>query len=798
MNSFFLTIHDWFARHRVGGIVMLMMLTVLCAFSALRLHFDEDIAAFLPVDKHYREAMQIYQEVASADKVVLQFSGDRPETLIAAAQRYGELLHKADTAGWIADYAPQMDYAQVEEVMTFVYEHLPYLLEEEDYAHLDSVWNEGYEQQRFDYIRQQLNSVAGSFMMPAFQNDPLNLGGRIAQRLRAFQPQMNYTQIDGFIFTPDSSACLVTIQSPFGSSETQGNGQLTDCLTRIGESLQDEEHFAHVQTHLMGAPVVAVGNARQIKHDTILAVSVSVVLILLLLLWAFRSLKVLFSIVLATGFGFLFGLAGVALFHPNISLIVIGISSVIMGIAVNYPLHMSCEGGGREALRKLVRPLLIGNVTTVGAFLTLTPLKAVALRDLGLFSALMLVGTILWVLLVQPHLERSGHSLHAGVRSLSLPEVGRLRHRGVWVLVIAVLTLVLGCYSLDTSFDSELSHLNYMTDQQRTDMARLQQMQGGAEGIEIYLTGSAEHLETLQKELERFERDGQIQALRNPAWFLPSAGKQAEHLALWKAFWQQHDYLGFLSRTTLRGFSEEAFEPFRLLVEEEHLPLTYDDFVPLTQTILTGYVGRQSFVARMTVADAATAAVVEEALPGSFDIPSLNRQVVNTLTDDFNYIGFACGLIVFLFLWFSFGRIELALVAFLPMAIGWIWILGIMQLLGIQFNIVNIILATFIFGQGDDYTIFITESIIRRYREGCSDERSEMESILLSAAIMLLGIGVLIMAQHPAMHSLAEVTIVGMTVVVLMAWLIPPMVFDWLVKHDAPLRRYLDSKHTIS
>jgi len=796
-------------HHRFAGVAILVTVVSLCALSASRLRFDEDITAFLPVDQHYKEVMQIYQEVASADKVVLQLQSDKPETLIAAATRYGELLAEADTAGWIAEYTPQVDYAQVEEVMTFIYEHLPYLLEPSDYARLDSIWDEGYEIQRFEYIRQQLGSMAGSFMLPALQNDPLNLGNRVAQRLRAFQPQMNYVQIDGYIFTPDSSACLVTMQSPFGSSETDGNGRLLDCLTRVGEQLQQEPAFAKVQSHLMGAPVVAVGNARQIKHDTILAVSVSLVLILLLLLWAFRSLKALFNIILATSFGFLFGLAGVALLDAQISLIVIGISSVIMGIAVNYPLHMSCEGGGRASLKTLVRPLLIGNITTVGAFLTLTPLKAEALRDLGLFSALMLVGTILWVLLVQPHFDKSGKNLPASRGILSLPEVGRTgRSNWKWAITLVLLTLALGYFSLGTSFDSELSHLNYMTAEQRADMAKLQEMQsaagpvqsgaspvqGASAGVEIYLTGKAQEIEQLDSILTTLEGEGTISGLRNPVWFAPSAERQRQHLALWKEFWQQHNYLAFLSKGNLYGFSDEAFEPFRLLVEWEHEVLPAEEFAPLTQSILTGYVNRDYYVARMSAADVQTAERVEAALPGSFDIASLNRRVVNTLTDDFNYIGFACGLIVFLFLWISFGRIELAFVAFLPMAIGWVWILGLMQLFGIQFNIVNVILATFIFGQGDDYTIFITESIIRRYKEGRSDDRSEMESILLSAAIMLLGIGVLILAKHPAMHSLAEVTIVGMAVVVLMAWLIPPMVFDWLVKHDASLRRYLDKE----
>jgi predicted RND superfamily exporter protein len=106
-----------------------------------------------------------------------------------------------------------------------------------------------------------------------------------------------------------------------------------------------------------------------------------------------------------------------------------------------------------------------------------------------------------------------------------------------------------------------------------------------------------------------------------------------------------------------------------------------------------------------------------------------------------------------------------------------------MVLLGIQFNIVNIILATFIFGQGDDYTIFMTEGAVYEYTHRRPILASYRRAILLSALIMFIGIGSLIVARHPALHSLAEVTIVGMFSVVLMAFLIPPLMFRWLVRY---------------
>jgi 1-acyl-sn-glycerol-3-phosphate acyltransferase len=53
---------------------------------------------------------------------------------------------------------------------------------------------------------------------------------------------------------------------------------------------------------------------------------------------------------------------------------------------------------------------------------------------------------------------------------------------------------------------------------------------------------------------------------------------------------------------------------------------------------------------------------------------------------------------------------------------------------------------------------------------------------------MFIGIGSLILAQHPALRSLAEITIIGMGSVVLMAFLLPPVIFRWLTLHKGERR----------
>jgi 1-acyl-sn-glycerol-3-phosphate acyltransferase len=164
----------------------------------------------------------------------------------------------------------------------------------------------------------------------------------------------------------------------------------------------------------------------------------------------------------------------------------------------------------------------------------------------------------------------------------------------------------------------------------------------------------------------------------------------------------------------------------------------------------------------------------------SFDIGTINRNMVKALSEDFDIVLFICAFIVFVFLTITLGRLELSLLAFLPLTIGWFWILGVMNICDIRFNIVNIILASFIFGMGDDYTIFITEGLMYEYSYKRKLLISYKNSIILSALIMFIGIGALIFAKHPALQSLAQVIIIGMFSVVLMAFLLPPSIFRML------------------
>jgi predicted RND superfamily exporter protein len=119
------------------------------------------------------------------------------------------------------------------------------------------------------------------------------------------------------------------------------------------------------------------------------------------------------------------------------------------------------------------------------------------------------------------------------------------------------------------------------------------------------------------------------------------------------------------------------------------------------------------------------------------------------------------------------------------MVLTWICILGLMGLLGIEFNIINIIISTLIFGLGDDYSIFITDGLLEKYKYGKPKLSSIRVSIYLSAMTTIIGLGVLIFAKHPALQSIAFVSVIGILSILLISQNIQPILFHFFIQKRA-------------
>jgi len=117
---------------------------------------------------------------------------------------------------------------------------------------------------------------------------------------------------------------------------------------------------------------------------------------------------------------------------------------------------------------------------------------------------------------------------------------------------------------------------------------------------------------------------------------------------------------------------------------------------------------------------------------------------------------------IVIFLLASFRNIRTVILILLPTLVGSVWTVGIMDVLGIRFNMANLVILPLIIGIG----VVNGVHIVNRYRE---DEdkgttilsKSTGQAVALSSLTTMIGFGSLMVADHQGVYSLGLVLTIG-------------------------------------
>ena len=804
LEKLFVTIYQFFETKRKLLFSILAIIVIICFALLTRLSFEEDISSFLPQDIENQQINYAYQHIPNANTIIISVKDCQQtentqikEEVVAAL---GSLLEQNDTCKRLEKIVGEVNTEYMLQIVDFITENMPYYLSEADYQRIDSLLT-------FEHINQQMaeNKWLLSAPTPIFREilmqDPLHFCTPILEGLSSFKVGDEYELRDNFIFRNSDSAAIMLLYPAFSTTETSNNKLLANDIENAIKHIA--EQYPHVKITVFGAPLISVANAQQIKKDSLIAVTIALILILILLCYYFRNIRSLLLILISIGFGCLFSIGIIALINNEISLIAVGISSIIIGIAINYPLHFLSHtqhvSNPYKLITDIVTPLLIGNMTTIGAFLSLLFISSPAMKDMGLLAALLLLGTILFVLLFLPHCIKKNSFIEKTNKNIIFNKLANVQFENKKYLVIAVLlfTIVFYCFSFRTEFDDNMHNINYMNKEQRETLTQMLSMKDTSIQT-LYLVSQGKTIDNALTSYEGIipiikdlQEQNKILSFSGIGNYIPSKEQQKIAIEKWNSFWKdkKEQFEENLDKAAqLNSFQNTAFDKFKQILNTDYQIQEIDYFTILLNNLAQNYLSidqEKSLVYCLLNIDKSYENEILKTFENRenvfiFDNTSILNRMINALSTDFDKVLYICAFIVFAFLLYSFGSLELSLMSFVPLLVAWIWILGLMGMFGLKFNIVNIILATFIFGQGDDYTIFVTEGLLYEYRYGKKMLAKFKSAIILSALIMFIGIGTLIFAKHPAMRSLAEVTIVGMLSVVLMAYLFPPLLFSRL------------------
>jgi uncharacterized protein len=558
-----------------------------------------------------------------------------------------------------------------------------------------------------------------------------------------------------------------------------------------------------------------VGNALQLRKDTLVTQGITVIFLIIFLALYFRKASAPLLILLPAVFGAVFALAMITLIKGSISVIALGTGSVILGIAVNYSLHLlnhaRHETSMEQVLRDLSHPMTIGSITTVGGFLCMLWLQSELLRDLGLFGAFSLIGAALFSLIFLPQFVsiKKTNAVHHDTW-LDRLAAKKMPGRQYMVWLILICTVFFAFHAGKVAFEPNMNRMNYMSDKLKKAEQQVNALNAFALQS-VYLVSAGKDMETaLQKneevvqKLQALAKTGTVRKFSGVAALLASEALQKKRINDWQNYWTAEKKLALqqLLQTegTAIGFSAKAFLPVDKMLNSLYLPLPDTVQKNLSAGLLQNYIIRQDTgiklltLVKTTPENKAAVYAAFEGFTGTIvlDMQYVTSRLVDMVQQDFSNISWMAALLVFLVLLISFGRIELTLMAFIPMLITWIWILGIMALLHIPFNIVNIIISALIFALGDDYSLFTLDGLLQQYKTGKNNSASFTASIFLSAITTIAGLGVLIFAKHPSLRSIAFIAITGILCVVLISQVMIPVLFRALItnrtnKGRAPL-----------
>jgi uncharacterized protein len=803
MTQLFLGIYDYFQKHRTTFWISFVILVALLSFAGSRIKVEEDISRFFPNDERIKKIDYVLKNSSFSERLTVMVSlrdstaQPYPDSLVQFAESLRTKL-AATVSPYVHSISSTVDDSNVLSLFNSVTENLPVFLTTEDYKLIDSLIQPSAVEKVLQSNYRQLISPAGLLTKNIIVNDPLGFSFVVLRKLQELQLDKNFELYDNYILTRDHRHLLFFIHPKYPSSDTRRNLELIDELDRVFR----DHGTSKITASYFGGVAVAVGNARQLQRDSVLTISLTVLFLAGILVGYFRKKRAPFLILIPVVFGALFALAFTYVIQGSISIIAIAAGSIILGIAVNYSLHFLVHAehtrSARDTIKDLVHPMTVGSATTVLAFLSLQFVNASVLQDLGLFAALSLVGAALCTLIFLPQVVSSFTTLKQTEKRFGKLNVPRLLGSGPAFAIILFLTPFFFYYAQQVEFDDNIANLNFMKAELRTAQQKLERINQATLASSYIVAQNKSFQKALEQNemtgplLDDLKSTGAIQKYSSISSLIVSDSLQKLRLTTWNTYWNSARVQNTIDLVSAHGkklnYSDRVFKNFKSLLTKPYSTIDssvinrfrgafFDDFI----------IEKDGLTTIVTVANVNPARRDQtyEALQRQgiqiFDRQMITNLFVEYVHEDFNFIvAFTSGL-VFIALLIVYGRIELTLITFLPMLITWIWILGIMALVGIEFNIVNVMISTFIFGLGDDYSIFTMDGLQQQYKTGKENLASLRVSIFLSALTTIVGLGVLIFAQHPALQSIAAISIIGIVCVFVMSQTVEPFLFRWLI-----------------
>jgi predicted exporter len=499
---------------------------------ASQFHIANNLTLFLPEPDTEFERLLHHQldKSASSSMIFLAFSGLPEDDLAGFNQRITKKLRNSKTFSRVTNNAENLS----EGLLAFLQKYR-YLLTHNDLSNRFSASELKLSlQQRL----QGLASSAAPLEKRYLRQDPT---GEISGLLNDWQGKVSRhkrpIEINGVWFSDDRSRTLVLVEIAADISQMENQAAAVKELRELYASMR-LPGMEHIMT---GPAVFAVETGEDIQADIKWLTLVAIVLVTLFLFAAYRSLKTVVLVICPLAAGIAVAMATILLLYGEIQGITLAFGITLIGVAVDYPIHLlACLGGNNTKsqadLVKIWGTLKLGVFSTVVAYGAFLASGFEGLRQLGLFTITGLVSAAIFSRWVLPVLAYGPGQSKPGLDNLNhyLKIWGRKAPALRWTVVVsAFLSLGLLGFSSAPVLHLNVDSLSPVTESRRAEGRLLRSDLGFWYGGSMMMIAKKDneavlqYSENIQSYLDALVDDHTIDGYDMASHFLPSRQRQS-------------------------------------------------------------------------------------------------------------------------------------------------------------------------------------------------------------------------------------------------------------------------------
>jgi predicted exporter len=772
--------HGWMTAH-LGIILLASALVVLGGLSLYpRATTEQDVGAMLPDGPGSpREAARLLSEFGALNTLLidLEVPGASEEQLAEEGQTLAVALRNSGAFLEIFTGPSVEDALKVAQVL---FPRRLYL-----FADPTGEIERRSESKRanisLEALKNNLASLQAMVSKRDLLADPLGLNADVLAGLAQLAGDVHPSH--GQLLSQDGRHLLL-VTTPKGSAlDAKTSGALLAAVAQEAAKLPAGPAGAAV-VMAVGGPRFAAESAATVRKDVVITLLTSVVGLILLFLVRFRNLRLLLLVFIPIGFGVLGGLAAVVLVQGHIHALTFAFGSVLVGIAIDYPLYLlnaaSAQPGNpferlSRALDNTWRSLWLGFSTTIIAFIMMGLSQFPGLRELALYAGGGIVTAFAATLVLLVPLCAVWGPKQWSVIPRWMPALGKraLSPRLAGGVAFGVL-LASAFLAPRLQFDGELRHLDAQHPETLAEFQGVMKRFGLREADSLVVARGRTIQDALSVNdavaavLSRSTAGG-LSGVVSVGAFLPAEATQRERARRLSALDLPRAKARLSADSVEAGFSPSAFDGFweevSAVRDGKVAPLTPAD---LGQTSLAPLLDR---MLRCTEQGCIAVTSLQPRSPSELasiarDLPSgavlLNAHVLaeDTVVRIPRQLALLSGLgllLNVLLLAFAYRSVRLAVVACFPGCLGLAGTIAILAALHVPLNLVSASALVLILGCGVDYGIFALQGVM----SPSPVTGVESTGVLLTSLTALAGFGTLVLASYRALQFLGAAVGLG-------------------------------------